>query len=143
MQVPTPSTFFIETRLTETPGGYRINGTKHFCSFGKAADYYFVYAMREGTTRIREGLLSVVIPQGVPGVEVIETWNSMAMRATASHSMTFRDGFVRAEDVVGPPGFVFTSGLGTEYAVGYAAIYRSIAEAAYAVCARLRPDASD
>ena len=128
---PNARTFFLETRLTEVPGGYRINGTKHFCSFGKAADYYFVYAMRDGTTRIREGLLSVVIPQGVPGVEVIETWNAMAMRATASHSMTFRDGFVRAEDVVGPPGLVFTSGLGSEYAVGYAAIYRSIAEAAY------------
>src|SRR5262245_33179134 len=128
---PNSHTFFIETQLSESPGGYRINGTKHFCSFGKAADYYFVYAMREGATHIREGLLSVVIPQGVPGVEVSETWNAMAMRATASHSMTFRDGFVRAEDVVGPPGFVFTSGLGTEYAVGYAAIYRSIAEAAY------------
>lgn len=128
---PNSSAFFIETHLTEAPGGYRINGTKHFCSFGKAADYYFVYAMREGVTRVREGLLSVVIPQGTPGVEVVETWNSMAMRATASHSMTFCDGFVRAEDVVGPPGLVFTSGLASEYAVGYAAIYRSIAEAAY------------
>ena len=106
---PNAGTFFIETQLSETAGGYRINGTKHFCSFGDAADYYFVYAMREGTTRIREGLLSVVIPHGTPGVEVIETWNSMAMRATASHSITFRDGFVRAEDVVGPPGLVFTS----------------------------------
>jgi alkylation response protein AidB-like acyl-CoA dehydrogenase len=128
---PNARTFFIETQLSETAGGYRINGTKHFCSFGDAADYYFVYAMREGTTRIREGLLSVVIPHGMPGVEVIETWNSMAMRATASHSITFRDGFVRAEDVVGPPGLVFTSGIGTEYALGYSAIYRSIAEAAF------------
>jgi len=128
---PNSRAFLIETRLTETPGGYRINGTKHFCSFGTAADYYFVYAMRDGATRLREGLLSVVVPQGAPGVEVIETWNAMGMRATASHSMTFRDGFVRAEDVVGSPGVVFTSGLGTEYAVGYAAIYRSIAEAAY------------
>lgn len=128
---PNASTFAIETSLSETAGGYRINGTKHFCSFGNAADYYFVYAMREGTTRIHEGLLSVVIPQGTPGVKVIETWNSMAMRATASHSLTFHDGFVRAEDVVGPPGVIFTSGLGAEYAVGYAAIYRSIAEAAY------------
>jgi alkylation response protein AidB-like acyl-CoA dehydrogenase len=61
----------------------------------------------------------------------VETWNAMAMRATASHSMTLRDGLVRAEDIVGPPGVVFTSGLGSEYAVGYAAIYCSIAEVAY------------
>jgi len=72
---PNARTFFIETRLTETAGGYRINGTKHFCSFGNAADYYFVYAMRDGTSRIREGLLSVVIPHGTPGVEVVEIYN--------------------------------------------------------------------
>ncbi len=33
---PNSNTFFIETRLTAAPGGYRINGTKHFCSFGTA-----------------------------------------------------------------------------------------------------------
>src|SRR5947208_9063805 len=87
--------------------------------------------MLDGAKRIRDGLVSVVVPKGTPGVTVIETWNSMAMRATASHSMTYQDGFVQEDDIVGPPGVVFTSGLGSEYAVGYAAIYRSIAEAAY------------
>ncbi len=128
---PNSSKFYIETTLTKTPGGYRLNGNKYFCSFGNAADYYFIYAMLENTKRIREGLVSAVVPKGTPGVTVIETWNSMAMRATASHSMTYEDGFVREDDIVGPPGVVFTSGLGTEYAVGYAAIYLGIAEAAY------------
>jgi alkylation response protein AidB-like acyl-CoA dehydrogenase len=128
---PNASKFYIETSLTKAPGGYRLNGTKYFCSFGNAADYYFIYAMLEGTNRIREGLVSAVVPRGTPGVSVVETWNSMAMRATASHSMTYQDGFVREDDIVGSPGVVFTSGLGTEYAVGYAAIYLGIAEAAY------------
>lgn len=128
---PNANKFYIETSLTKAPGGYRLNGTKYFCSFGNAADYYFIYAMLEGTNRIREGLVSAVVPRGTPGVTVVETWNSMAMRATASHSMTYQDGFVREDDIVGSPGVVFTSGLGTEYAVGYAAIYLGIAEAAY------------
>ncbi len=128
---PNASKFYIETTLSKTPGGYRLNGNKFFCSFGNAADYYFIYAMLENTKRIREGLVSAVVPKGTPGVTVIETWNSMAMRATASHSMTYQDGFVREDDIVGPPGVVFTSGLGAEYAVGYAAIYLGIAEAAY------------
>ncbi len=128
---PNSSKFYIETTLSKTPGGYRLNGNKFFCSFGNAADYYFIYAMLENTKRIREGLVSAVVPKGTPGVTVIETWNSMAMRATASHSMTYQDGFVREDDIVGPPGVVFTSGLGIEYAVGYATIYLGIAEAAY------------
>ncbi|MGH8010596.1 MAG: acyl-CoA dehydrogenase family protein, partial [Candidatus Binatia bacterium] len=123
--------FHIETTLTKAPGGYRLNGAKYFCSFGNAADYYFIYTMLEGTRRIRDGLVSAVVAKGTPGVTVIETWNSMAMRATASHSMTYQDSFVQEDDIVGPPGVVFTSGLASEYAVGYAAIYLGIAEAAY------------
>ena len=128
---PNSSRFYIETTLSKGPGGYRLNGNKYFCSFGNAADYYFIYVMLDGAKRIRDGLVSVVVPKGTPGVTVIETWNSMAMRATASHSMTYQDGFVQEDDIVGPPGVVFTSGLGAEYAVGYAAIYLGIAEAAY------------
>jgi alkylation response protein AidB-like acyl-CoA dehydrogenase len=128
---PNASHFHIETTLTKVPGGYRLNGNKYFCSFGNAADYYFVYAMLDGAKRIRDGLVSAVVPKGTPGVTVIETWNSMAMRATASHSMAYQDGFVREDGIVGSPGTVFTTGLGGEYAVGYAAIYLGIAEAAY------------
>jgi alkylation response protein AidB-like acyl-CoA dehydrogenase len=128
---PNSNKFYIETSLTKTPGGYRLNGNKYFCSFGNAADYYFVFAMIAGTERLREGLVSAVVPKGTPGVTVIETWNSMAMRATASHSMNYQDGFVTEENIVGTPGAVVSSGLGIEYAVGYAAIYLGIAEAAY------------
>jgi len=128
---PNSRRFYVESSLSKTAGGYHLNGTKHFCSFGNAADYYFIYAMLDGAKRVRDGLLSVVVPRGTPGVTVIETWNAMAMRATASHSMTYQDAFVREDNVVGLPGVVFTSGLGSEYAVGYAAIYLGIAEAAY------------
>lgn len=128
---PSAPVFFIETSLTEAPGGYHVNGNKHFCSFGKAADFFFAFVMLDGATRVRDGLLSVIVAKGTPGVTVIETWNAMGMRATASHSVSFKDAFVRADEVVGAPGAPFTSGVGSEYVTGYSAIYLGIAEAAY------------
>lgn len=128
---PSAPVFFIETSLTKVPGGYRLNGSKHFCSFGNAADYFFAFVMLEGATRVRDGLLSVIVPKGTPGVTVIETWNAMGMRATASHSVSFQDAFVRADEIVGAPGAPFTSGVGSEYVTGYSAIYLGLAEAAY------------
>lgn len=128
---PSASVFFIETSLRKASDGYRIDGQKHFCSFGNAADYFFAFVMLDGATRVRDGLLSVIVPKGTPGVTVIETWNAMGMRATASHSVSFKDAAVREDDVIGAPGSAFTSGVGSEYVVGYAAIYLGIAEAAY------------
>ena len=87
--------------------------------------------MGDGAKRVRDGLLSVIVPKGTPGVTVIETWNAMGMRATASHSVAFTDAPVQEDEVIGAPGSVFTSGIGSEYVIGYAAIYLGIAEAAY------------
>jgi alkylation response protein AidB-like acyl-CoA dehydrogenase len=128
---PSAPVFFIETSLTKAPDGYRLNGNKHFCSFGNAADYFFAFVMLDGATRVRDGMLSVIVPKDTPGVKVIETWNAMGMRATASHSVSFKEAFVRADEVVGAPGAPFTSGVGSEYVTGYSAIYLGIAEAAY------------
>ena len=128
---PSAPVFFIETSLTKTPGGYQVNGNKHFCSFGNAADYFFAFVMLEGATRVRDGMLSIIVPKGTPGVSVIETWNAMGMRATASNSVTFQNAFVREDEIIGAPGAPFTSGVGSEYVTGYSAIYLGIAEAAY------------
>lgn len=128
---PNSPRFYVETSLTKTADGYRLNGEKHFCSIGAAAAYYFAFAMIDGTTGPREGLVSVIVPKGTPGMTLNETWNSMSMRATASDSISFRDCLVTDEHIIGSPGAVFISGVGSEYVLGYAAIYLGIAEAAY------------
>ena len=128
---PSAPVFFIETSLTKAPGGYHVNGNKHFCSFGNAADYFFAFVMLDGATRVRDGMLSILVPKGTAGVSVIETWNAMGMRATASHSVAFQNAFVREDQIIGAPGSPFTSGVGSEYVTGYSAIYLGIAEAAY------------
>jgi alkylation response protein AidB-like acyl-CoA dehydrogenase len=128
---PSAPVFFIETTLNKGPNGYRINGHKHFCSFGNAADYFFAFTMMEQTTHPRDGLLAVIAPKGTPGVTVIETWNAMGMRATASHSVLFEGAEIHENAIIGAPGAAFTSGIGSEYVLGYSAIYTGIAEAAY------------
>jgi len=128
---PNSPRFYVETSLSKTANGYRLNGEKHFCSIGTAAAYYFAFAMIDGTTGPRDGLVSVVVPKGTPGVTLSETWNSMSMRATASHSISFCESSVANEHIIGAPGEVVVGGVGSEYVVGYAAIYLGIAEAAY------------
>jgi alkylation response protein AidB-like acyl-CoA dehydrogenase len=128
---PNSPRFYVDTTLTKTNEGYRLNGDKYFCSIGAAASYYFAFAMIGGTTGPRDGLVSVIVPKGATGMTLSETWNSMSMRATASDSLSFRDCLVTDDHIIGAPGAVFVSGAGSEYFTGYAAIYLGIAEAAY------------
>jgi hypothetical protein len=58
-----------------------------------------------------EALPLAQFSQGYARLTVIETWDAMGMRATASHSVSFKDAFVRADEVVGAPGAPFTSGV--------------------------------
>lgn len=66
---------------------YLITGHKYFCSQAPAMDLVRVNAIDSETGEI----LVFAVPASAPGVEVIETWNTMGMRATASHDVTFTD----------------------------------------------------
>jgi alkylation response protein AidB-like acyl-CoA dehydrogenase len=54
--------FVLRTSFVPVDGGYHIQGTKHFCSLGDAADYYFVSGLMEGSTSAQDGLVSAMIP---------------------------------------------------------------------------------
>ena len=42
-----------------------------------------------------------VIPRGTAGIEIVETWDTMSMRATASHDMVIKDCWVPEGACVG------------------------------------------
>jgi alkylation response protein AidB-like acyl-CoA dehydrogenase len=76
------------TTYEPVDGGWRIVGTKTFCSGAGHADAYVVAARRG------DAVSQFLVPAG-PGVTVIPTWDSLGMRATVSHDIEL--------DVVVPP----------------------------------------
>ena len=110
-------------------GGYRVAGVKQFCSLGDAADYFFVTGILEGQTSAREGVVSAMIPSRDAGVKIEGTWNATGMRGTISHTIRY-DCLVDPANLVGRPGQYLTIDL-QGFALGYAAVYLGIGEAAF------------
>jgi len=69
--------FAVGTAIRATDGGYLINGTKHFCSLATGADYFFTWGVLEGAADLRSGLLTILVPQGSPGLTIEETWDNV------------------------------------------------------------------
>ncbi len=121
--------FVLNTVFRRVDGGFRVGGVKQFCSLGDAADYYFVTGVVEGTRSARDGVISAMIPRTDAGVKIEGVWNATGMRGTISHTIRY-DSAVAADDVVGTPGSLLTIDL-SGFALGYAAVYLGIGEAAF------------
>ncbi|HEY7518626.1 MAG TPA: acyl-CoA dehydrogenase family protein [Methylomirabilota bacterium] len=121
--------FVLNTVFRRVDGGYRVGGVKQFCSLGDAADYYFVTGVVEGSASARDGVISAMIPKTDAGVKVEGVWNATGMRGTISHTIRY-DSLVADDDVVGTPGSLLTIDL-SGFALGYAAVYLGIGEAAF------------
>jgi alkylation response protein AidB-like acyl-CoA dehydrogenase len=102
---------------------------KQFCSLGDAADYFFITGIQAGKTSARDGVISAMIPGRDAGVKIEGTWNATGMRGTISHTIRY-DCAVDPANVVGQPGQYLTIDL-QGFALGYAAVYLGIGEAAF------------
>ncbi|WP_066154050.1 acyl-CoA dehydrogenase family protein [Halalkalibacter krulwichiae] len=70
------------TRALKKNDYWIITGRKSFTSMAPALDYFIVSATLED-----EQVGNFLIPKSQTGVEIIETWNTIAMRGTASHDL--------------------------------------------------------
>lgn len=122
--------FKVKTKIKSNGDGYLLNGTKAWCSLSTAARYYFTWSRLENSKNLSEGLLNVMIPAGRTGVEVLNDWDTIGMRATASNSINFNDVRIEKCEVIGEPGILLTKDL-SFWSLGYTAVYTGIAEAAY------------
>lgn len=80
-------------------GGYRVSGTKRFASratAGSVMSTMFVYEDPEQGRRV----LNMGVPLSTPGVSIVETWDTLGMRGTASHDVVLDDAFVPDERVL-------------------------------------------
>jgi SfnB family sulfur acquisition oxidoreductase len=77
----------LRTRLTaEAGGGYRLNGTKYYCTGAILADWIPVSAIDDAGRSVL-----AYVPRAAPGVDVKADWSAMGQRTTYSGTSIFTD----------------------------------------------------
>ncbi|MBN9112582.1 MAG: acyl-CoA/acyl-ACP dehydrogenase [Pseudonocardia sp.] len=118
------------TRATEVEGGYRFDGRKTFCSQAPAAGAISTSAtLGEGPDAV---VLHATVPLSAPGVRIVETWDTLGMRGTASHDVVFDGVHVPAASITGKRPYGVLAGPLLAAAVHFA----PVAAAAYLGIAR-------
>jgi alkylation response protein AidB-like acyl-CoA dehydrogenase len=112
--------------------GYILNGRKTFTSLSPVIDLFMVMATVQESNP--PAAATFVVPRGTPGFELIETWDAMGMRATASHDLVIKDVRVPAmamaeQRPVGPVNEQAIS-LFAWFGISVAAVYTGVAIAA-------------
>jgi alkylation response protein AidB-like acyl-CoA dehydrogenase len=125
-------TFQMETVLRREGEGYVVDGVKHFCTMALGASYYMVWCALDGAADMSRALLLAIVPAETPGIHTDGKWDTLGMRATFSPSVEFKGARIPADAVLGSPGAALQAGVVESFALGYAAIYVALAEAALA-----------
>jgi alkylation response protein AidB-like acyl-CoA dehydrogenase len=115
----------VETTYDPVDGGWHIRGEKTFCSGAGHADGYLV-AARNGDK------VSYFLAPASDGIRVVETWDSLGMRATASHDLLL-DTVVPAESLIGGVEgltLLLAQVMPQWLVASYAAVYVGVAQAA-------------
>ncbi len=118
----------------KVPGGYRVSGRKYFCTLAPVLRFFLFNARLEGFERpAMSGTVTLAAERGSEGMEIIETWDAMGMRASGSHDIEFHDAFVPDECLIGVEGAGTEGGMACLpwYALGIAAVYLGVGGAAF------------
>ena len=93
----------IATTASAVDGGWILNGVKAFgCATGVADDYLVTARMDSGSTA--QHLAVFLIPRDTPGVSNRTKWDSLGMRASATHGIILEDVFAPDENALAVPG---------------------------------------
>jgi acyl-CoA dehydrogenase len=77
---------------TKVDNGYRVTARKVFASQVPAGDVFSTLFTYEDPERGKRAL-SVMLPIGTDGIDVLNTWDTLGMRATGSHDVQMTDVF--------------------------------------------------
>jgi alkylation response protein AidB-like acyl-CoA dehydrogenase len=113
------------TSYEPVEGGWRITGTKTFCSGASHADAFVVAAKRG------DAVSQFLVPAG-SGVTVVPTWDSLGMRATVSDDLEL-DVVVPAAALLGQVegmALLLAQVMPQWLVASYAAVYVGVAQAA-------------
>ena len=85
----------IMTTLKPDGDGYRLNGTKFYCTGSLVAEQFYVLIRTEN-----EGRTIAIVPGDREGLMVRDDWGAMGQRTTASGTVKFDNVAVAADEVI-------------------------------------------
>jgi alkylation response protein AidB-like acyl-CoA dehydrogenase len=88
-----PATYMPSVEAERVDSGYRLYGRKFFTSMFEASDYCYLYAHPRGNPN-PAAALGLLVPSGQDGIEVVDLWNTLGMRATRSNKVNYDGAFV-------------------------------------------------
>ena len=96
--------FGMSARAERDGDGYRINGSKMFCSNGPVADLAVVYAATDKSKGYHGGITAFLVPTKSPGFSVGQVFEKMGLRTSPISELVLDSVFVPAQNVIGRPG---------------------------------------
>ena len=121
---------------TRVDGGWEISGHKIFGSLSPVWTYGGFHAM-DTSDPANPKIVHGFLPRGAAGCQIVETWDTIGMRATQSHDTVLDKAFCPDElvPVVCPAGFAgagpFHASIFAWALMGFAATYLGAARRAY------------
>ncbi|MEN0118167.1 MAG: acyl-CoA dehydrogenase family protein [Agrobacterium cavarae] len=85
------------TVARKTANGWSISGRKRFVTGAQGLTHFLVWAH---TDEPQPRVGTFVVPNGLPGITIIENWKSLGMRATGSHDVEYSNVEIPAEHVL-------------------------------------------
>ncbi len=96
--------FAMRTRAIACDGGFKITGTKTFCSNAPIADVAIVYAVTDEAKGYYGGISAFIVEKDAPGLEKGQVFEKMGLRTSSIGELVLNDVFVPDENVLGRPG---------------------------------------
>lgn len=118
----------IKTAITQTnDGSWRLNGEKNYCTGSLFASHFYAVVKRDDNQRS-----IVIFPRNRAGVEVLDDWDGMGQRTTASGTVRLHDVHIAgSEHIPLPPSGAVRTYEGAFAQILHAAIDAGIALAAF------------
>jgi len=96
--------FAMATRAEPDGEGFRINGTKTFCSNGPVADLALVFAVTDPAKRGHGGITGFLVEKGTPGFRAGQRFEKLGLRTSPISELVLEDVRVPREAALGSVG---------------------------------------
>ena len=94
----------MKTRAEKKPGGWVLNGRKHWISGAHVADVVMIMAVNDPARRARGGITAFLVEKGTPGFNITRVDTTIGSEAIKLAEITIEDCFVPDEAVLGEVG---------------------------------------